>query len=186
MGSRTNLVRNAGYRAHEGVYELTLQDASLPPNTPMEDIEFVRFNALKTGQPTENLGKIINGELITFQNTGQLSTISENWVYTMFGVKLNQIHSSVSDYLNSTRSEFLAFLKSLKQADTYVWVYPDSVVTQIEHSEFGLYNLVYSAQPLSSTTELKGKYAYQTFVGKLDERIYWVREDRVLRSKIDK
>lgn len=185
LSSRTNLVCNANYRAHEGVYDLTLRDASLPPNTATDNISFVRYNALRTRQPRENYSEIENGNLIVYQDTKESLTISENWVYAMFGMKPNQIHPSVLDYLNSTQSEFLAFLKSLKQADTYIWVYPDSVVTQFEHPEFGLYNMVYSAQPLSSTTELEGKYVYQTFVGKLDERIYWVRKDRVLRSKID-
>ncbi|MEM6842949.1 MAG: hypothetical protein AAF632_12040 [Bacteroidota bacterium] len=97
----------------------------------------------------------------------------------------DQIPTSAIDYLHTTQSEFSNFLNTLKQANARVWIKPDSVVTHFQHPEFGYYDLVYSTKPLRSTTEINGKYAYQTFVGKLDEDIYWIREDRILRSEID-
>ncbi|MEM9834665.1 MAG: hypothetical protein AAF944_28845 [Bacteroidota bacterium] len=181
LKSRTDQICYVGFDNWENSYDLTLQHF----NTQTAGFQRVNFSGGRDTQSPDKKSRIDGDHLIVQQADGQSAVFSENWVYTINDVKPDQIPTSAIDYLHTTQSEFSNFLNTLKQANARVWIKPDSVVTHFQHPEFGYYDLVYSTKPLRSTTEINGKYAYQTFVGKLDEDIYWIREDRILRSEID-
>lgn len=111
--------------------------------------------------------QIINGELFMYRDKRE-RTIKKDWMYDFRVAQNQQVQSSILGYLDTNQVEFSAVLSSLKEIGQDFEIYPDSIVSTLNHGKFGKYHLLYHTKKI-----MEDQW------NKIDEGVYFKRVPKV-------
>lgn len=181
LESRTDRIISIHFTGLYDSFDFRIRSTKLDTLNPYS-MRYVSFEGIEERTRQLNHDEIVNGT-ITVERKGFLTkTYQNNWAYSLRSVVPNQVPSSMIDYLESDREELLQFFNDVKSINEWVNVEPDSISVHFHDPRFGRYTIVYSTQAPVPTSELKGGYYYNTLVGKLDNNVYWIRNEKVRGS----
>lgn len=175
LDKQRNKLVSIRYFPLTGDYNLRIKHPSVHEAMNSTDIHFARFDGGSQNFRKTN-DDAIDGHIIILKR--QTSIIHEdNWVYAMNKVVASQIPSSIIKYLEMDEVDFLKFLAMTAKLGEKIKIETGTIYADFHHDDFGYYDIIYSEYELKSSTVLKYGSRYKNLVGKLDDNVYWTRQE---------
>ncbi len=178
IGNRSDRMILINYSKRKRSYNLSVKYHAMADTVQRWNLNYVSLNGLPS---SVNLGReveITDNHLMVKQNGYLSEDYQTNWIYALRNVKPDQIPSTVIRYLGTNELELEELLEKLKSCKNEVYVSDGLAASRLDHKDFGRYTIVYSSSKLKSVSKVEGSYRYTDVTGKLDQNIYWIREEK--------
>jgi len=163
MSDKNRKLTNLKFNKEDQKFEVRIEDQYMSKNPRPLMVMQVSHQYWRR----KDYEKVINGHLFLYRN-GREKTIEKNWMYDFKLDQNQQVQSDILAYLNTTQNDFSSILSTLKEVGQDFEIFPDSIVTTLNHHEFGSYHLLYH-----------DKDATNNDWNKIDEHIYFKKAPKI-------
>lgn len=154
-------VLSINYDRRSDAYGFFIQDETISPTTPRDQITFYH----------DPHARIVQGNLMTRD-----SVISTHWKCSVGGVKPGNITPSVLQYINTPPDRFNHLLQVLRNENIgAAYDTPGRVSINFHHPKYGAYSIVFTDGALATSTYKMNKMTVKYRIRLIEKGVYWMK-----------